>query len=206
MASKILDLANESGEDILIISPYFIPQYWGEKAFSNWCKKGIRVRVVTNSLASNDVPSVHASYAKYRKKLLRMGVEIYELKPNYSSNESGIKSKISGLHAKSFIFDKKRIFIGSMNLDPRSIILNSEMGVFIQSEALSKELGSWIDNNLDRVAYTVQLREENGVKKGLEWLDKTSKGITVYLQEPRVNFFEKIGIDFLKVIPMEGEF
>ena len=206
MSPQILALANESQEDILIISPYFIPQYWGEDVFGAWRKRGIRVRVITNSLASNDVQSVHAEYAKYRKKLLKMGVELYELKPNHSSNTSGIKSKVSGLHAKSFIFDKRRIFIGSMNLDPRSIVLNTEMGILIKNIALSKELNDWVDNNINDFAYKVELKQEDGMEQ-LEWIEKTSDGQTiVYHHEPQIGLLKRMGIDFLKILPIEGEF
>ena len=204
MAPKILAWANKSKKDILIISPYFIPQHWGKKVFSAWRKQGIRVRVLTNSLASNDVAMVHAGYACYRKELLRMGVEIYELKPNHSIDEGGVKSKISGLHAKSFVFDGKNIFVGSMNLDPRSIVLNSEMGILIKSVALSQQLTQWIDKNLDTIAYRVALRKKDGFEY-LEWIDKRSDGIVRYYTEPNVGFLKKVGIDILKVMPLEGE-
>ena len=204
MAPKILTFANKSQKSILIISPYFVPKHWGKNVFSDWIKRGIKVRIVTNSLASNDVYATHAGYVKYRKQLLRLGVEIYELKSNRSSDEGGIKSNVSGLHAKSFIFDEKNIFIGSMNLDTRSIELNSDMGVLIKSTVLSKNMLYWINKNLTKMTYKVVLKHHRGFDK-LIWIDYTSSNTKYYDTEPNVGFFKRMTIDVLKILPIKDE-
>jgi len=110
-------------KELIIFSPYFVPGKEGT-AFLTWlCRRGVRVRILTNSLASNDVGIVHAGYQKYRKNLLQGGVELYELNKKLTRKERKEKKGGSGgskasLHAKSFVFDRRQVFIGSLNLDP----------------------------------------------------------------------------------------
>jgi putative cardiolipin synthase len=106
---------------LIIFSPYFVPGKAGVAFFKQLCERGVRVRIVTNSLASNDVAIVHSGYAKYRKDLLRVGVELYEWNKRLTRQQ---RKKIKGrhgsskasLHAKSFVFDREQVFIGSLNV------------------------------------------------------------------------------------------
>ena len=98
----------------------------------------MRVAILTNSLASNDVSVVHAGYSKYREALLRAGVELYEMDKKLTRQQRKQKKGVGGsskasLHAKSFVLDREKVFIGSLNLDPRSFHENSEIGVIISS-------------------------------------------------------------------------
>ena len=204
MAPKIFAKANQAKKSITIIAPYFIPRKWKD-AFLNWQSKGILVRVLTNSLASNDVPAVHSGYSHYRKYLLRAGVKLYELKPNIKREKGGVKTKKSGLHAKSLIFDTKKIFVGSMNLDPRSTVLNTEMGILANSATLSKELETMFNKKINKIAYELKLVKKKNGFEHIEWIDTTPQGTIRYTQEPHAGVLRRIGVDLLKVLPIKSE-
>jgi putative cardiolipin synthase len=139
---------------------------------------------MTNSLASTDEPIVHIGYAAHREEMLRMGVELYEisgarLKTNKRPFLFG--QSLGRLHAKLAVVDRSALFIGSMNLDPRSASINTELGAVIFSPPLAKELLRVID--IDRLlsAYRVRLR---GTGSGLEWVSNDGDKETVLTEEP----------------------
>lgn len=118
-----------------LVSPYFVPADAGTAALQTLARQGVRVRVLTNSLAATDVTAVHAGYAKRREELLRAGVQLFELKPSAPNQAASVRvagaSKLGGsskasLHAKTFSVDRQRIFVGSFNLDPRSARLKKD--------------------------------------------------------------------------------
>ena len=122
-----------------LVSPYFVPGEQGTEALASMARRGVRVRVLTNSLAATDEVSVHSGYERRRVALLKAGVELYEIKPDAATiqahaDEIGKHSK-AGLHAKTFAVDQRSIFVGSFNFDPRSAKLNTEMGLVIDSPA-----------------------------------------------------------------------
>jgi cardiolipin synthase C len=135
-----------------IATAYFVPGRFGTRFLARAASSGNRVRVLTNSLASNDVVPVHAGYARYRKRLLRRGIALHELRPAQHEVIKLQRKRLrfgalsSSLHAKVFVVDSKRVFIGSFNLDPRSLYLNCEMGLMIDSERLGDEITRQIDN------------------------------------------------------------
>lgn len=180
-----------------LVSPYFVPTHEGASALTDMARRGVAVRVLTNSLAATDVAPVHAGYAKYRKMLLRGGVRLYELRPTGKKNEKtgSTGNSDASLHAKTFGVDGERVFVGSFNFDPRSARLNTEMGVVIASAALARRLASALDRALPREAYEVRL-SENGE---LEWV---SEGQT-YTAEPDTGFFSSLWMGFLSLLPIE---
>jgi putative cardiolipin synthase len=128
--------------DLTVISPYFVPGENTTDTFVAAAKSGKRVRVLTNSLAANDVAAVHGGYSRYRKPLLAGGVQLWELKP---LKGSAVKSSLVGssgasLHTKAMTIDNRTVFVGSFNLDPRSTWLNCEQGVLVESDVLAKQL------------------------------------------------------------------
>ena len=134
-------------DELIIFSPYFVPGKSGTAFLTKLSKRGVRVRILTNSLASNDVGIVHAGYSKYRKALLRAGVELYEMNKKLTRLQRQEKKGVGGsskasLHTKSFIFDRKEVFIGSLNLDPRAVIHNTEIGVVFSSSEIRWDCGS----------------------------------------------------------------
>src|SRR5207237_4907208 len=135
----LLTLMGQAKQELVIISPYFVPGQDMLRMFADLRRKGVTIRVLTNSLASNDAPAAHAGYRRYRKELLRMGVELHEMradlasarlagqadsagKRRFGSSVGGSKAPASraSLHSKAVIVDRRLAVIGSMNLDLRS--------------------------------------------------------------------------------------
>ncbi len=191
-----------------LVSPYFVPGVEGTAAFKELSERGVKVRVLTNSLAATDVSPVHAGYSRYREDLLRAGVRLYELKPTANTREAkehakqqGIDESVaSGLHAKTFSVDRSRIFIGSFNLDPRSDRLNTEMGVVIASPTLAARLSEAFDTGIPRDAYEVRLATDG---RSLEWIERDGERETVYTTEPETASMKRIWIEFLSILPIE---
>ena len=153
MAPQLYEIAKQTQREIIIFSPYFIPKHWGLPGFQQLRDRKVDVKVLTNSLAALDVSIVHAGYRHFRKPLLRMGVKLHEFRPDQKLEPHSRKTSVSSLHAKSFIFDRRRLFVGSLNLDPRSTQLNTEMGILVNSPELAQQLAEWLDQNINQYAY-----------------------------------------------------
>jgi phosphatidylserine/phosphatidylglycerophosphate/cardiolipin synthase-like enzyme len=183
-----------------LVSPYFVPTQDGTAALGTLAQSGVRVRVLTNSLAATDVSPVHAGYAKYREALLRAGVRLYELRPLVDKSEVKDKDRAAGssdasLHAKTFALDRSRIFIGSFNFDPRSARLNTEMGIVVESGALAARLSQAFDREIPNIAYEVRLASEGG----LEWIEGSAR----HTSEPGAGLMKRLWIGFLSILPIE---
>jgi putative cardiolipin synthase len=159
----------------------------------------VSVRVLTNSLASTDVSAVHAGYAKRRVALLGAGVRLYELKPDaegvvhHSGEDSGSRG---GLHAKSIGMDGRRIFVGSLNFDPRSAALNTEMGLVVDSPALAQALATFFARLSPAGAVELALSPQGSVL----WLDGAKAPLDV---EPQTSLGRRIWVQFLSWLPIE---
>ncbi len=197
-------------KELIIFSPYFVPGKSGTAFLTQLVERGVRVRILTNSLSSNDVGIVHSGYSKYRKPLLRAGVELYEMNKKLTREQrkekkgAGGSSKAS-LHAKSFVFDRKYMFIGSLNLDPRSMIHNTEIGVVLTSEEIARKMGTDFDNNIKRAAFRLELvKNRNGTEKILwhGWVDGKEKTFDV---DPYTSFWKRLGIGFMRLLPIESQ-
>jgi len=180
-----------------LVSPYFVPTEDGTAALTALAGRGVKVRVLTNSLAATDVAPVHAGYAKYRAALLRGGVRLFELKPTAEQidKRESVGGSDASLHAKTFAVDGRRIFVGSFNFDPRSARLNTEMGVVIESASLASQLSATLDGSLPRDAYEVRLAPDGD----LEWVSEGQ----VATSEPGAGFFRSLWIGFLSLLPIE---
>jgi putative cardiolipin synthase len=194
MLPRLVAALGDPARELDIVSPYFVPTEEGTAALRAFAERGVRVRVLTNSLAATDVSAVHAGYARYREPLLRAGVRLYELKPSAQKTPNPGASSDASLHAKTFAVDRARIFVGSFNLDPRSARLNTEMGIVMDSAHLAGTLSQALDRDLAQVAYEVRLGED-----GMEWLD----GDTRLGSEPGVGVFKRLWIGFLSLLPIE---
>lgn len=161
---KLRQLAANAKREVLIISPYFVPMEGGVKFLSALTARGVKVRVLTNSLAATDVVPVHAGYARYRPALLKAGVELYEFKPIRSPDETrpqrvtfGGSSKAS-LHGKAYIVDRQDVVLGSFNLDPRSVRLNTELALVIHSPEFAERMARIFDRATSaRSSFQVEL-------------------------------------------------
>ncbi len=138
---------------VFISSPYLIPREKGMDALLNLTNRKVRVSILTNSMAANDSVYAHAGYARYRRKMLEAGVELYEISPaliggnGRSKLRSGPALSHGRLHAKTVVIDQQTVFIGSMNLDPRSADKNTELGIFIDSPELALQVLAVLDAN-----------------------------------------------------------
>jgi putative cardiolipin synthase len=187
-----------------LVSPYFVPGEEGAAALGALARRGVEVRVLTNSLAATDVGAVHSGYAKRRRALLDAGVRLYELKPTAAGVASRSRHKRGGsssasLHAKTFAIDRSRVFVGSFNFDPRSALLNTEMGLMIESPALAGDLAGALDARLPADAYELRGTEQGG----LEWIERTEAGETRHASEPGAALLRRLWIEFLSVLPIE---
>ena len=195
-----------SQRDILIITPYFIPGKEGLKFFKQLRDRGLHVSVLTNSYASTDVKIVNSHYNKYRKALLRMGVKLYEFKSKDGSvnllkraRRLANRPAKAGLHAKILSFDQKNLYIGSMNMDPRSLYENTEIGIMISSPKITRNIVKWFDRNLDDLAYHVGLRNKNII-----WQDFSKQGNT-YTVEPDTAPSQRVWMKLMGVLPGESQ-
>jgi putative cardiolipin synthase len=199
MLPRLQAAVGEPRRELDLVSPYFVPTQSGAAALGALAGRGVRVRVLTNSLAATDVAPVHAGYAKYRKALLRSGVQLYELKP-VSEPKGGRRgsegSSNASLHAKTFAVDRSRVFVGSFNFDPRSARLNTEMGVVVESAALASRLSGALDELLPHQAYEVRLSSDGG---DLEWIE----GEVRHRSEPGAGLLRRLWIGFLSILPIE---
>ena len=184
-----------------LVSPYFVLMQEGTRDFEALAHGGVRVRVLTNSLASNDVVAVHAGYAKHRRALLDAGIQLYELKPvDPSERHHAGGSSAGSLHAKTLQIDDSSLFVGSFNFDPRSVRLNTEMGVVIQNRAMARELGAYFDSGLVQRAYEVRLSPDGS---RVQWVDTTPQGTQVLDAEPGAGLWRRTLVKLLSVLPID---
>lgn len=190
-------------QELLLVTPYFVPTRAGTQALATLVADGVRVAVLTNALEATDVAVVHAGYAKWRSELLRAGVQLYEMKR--AALVSGAPrprwpgSSASSLHAKTFMVDRQRLFVGSFNFDPRSASLNTEMGVVIESPEIADALARGFADALRAMAYEVRLDERGD----LVWLDHGTASARVLPHEPGTGPFQRAWIDLLTLLPIE---
>ena len=194
----LLGLMAQAKTDLLIVSPYFVPGAAMMQQFANIKKRGVRVRVLTNSLASNDAVAAHAGYARYREALLGLGIELYEMRAEQrgtlssfgsgsgSAGRSGGESRAS-LHAKAVVIDSRLLVVGSMNLDLRSKLQNSEVAVVVRSSRLASEAYALIVPSLLKGAYKVE--SQGG---SLVWRAPQGSGLQDTTSEPDASFGLKL--------------
>lgn len=185
-----------------IVSPYFVPTEDGVDAFAELAAQGVKLRVLTNALEATDVAIVHAGYAKYRKPLLRLNVELYEFRnatPRIQTEGMGRGSSQTSLHAKTVAIDGTRVFIGSFNFDPRSADLNTELGFVIESPNLAQAIQAVFDRRIDHQAYEVRLADDGQ----LYWIRLRDGREVRHDEEPGTGFWQRLGLKVLAWLPIE---
>jgi len=209
LAAKIKSDINKITKSLLIISPYFVPNDTLMSQIEALAERGVKVKVLTNSLESTDVGIVHAGYQKYRRALLEMGVEIFELKSIRQKDKHKFHlkkpqipgSSRSSLHAKVYIFDAQKLFTGSLNLDPRSVYINTEIGLLIENSQLAETFEAKLIDEIHEDAYQVILDEQGN----LAWIDSSNNQHKVLNSEPGGGFFRSIGLWLLSLLPIEEQ-
>jgi putative cardiolipin synthase len=182
----------QAKNDLVLTSPYMIPGELGMQSFQNLQRDKVKVTVITNSLAATDEPLVHTGYSRYRARMLEAGVDLYELSPSRAQHTKRLGtfgSSLGRLHAKTAVIDRRTIFIGSMNLDPRSASTNTEFGMFIESPALAKELLRVI--NISKLEGAYRVRLEPGTAQ-LQWLTTEEDKEIILGVEPESSFWLRV--------------
>ena len=204
LAERMRPIVAGAQRELVIATAYFVPGTRGVALLSDLSRRGVHVVVLTNSLESNDVEPVHGHYARYRKALLEAGVELWELRPDRPRADRSLLAlgqSLSGLHAKAFVVDRRQLFVGSFNWDPRSVDINTEMGVLIDSQALAGQVAGRFQADLSRVAYRLRLDEAGDI----EWLARRDDGSWIaYRSEPSDSTWHTFRTRVYGVLPIGG--
>ena len=191
-------------EELLIVSPYFVPGTRGVGFFGDKARAGVAVRILTNSLAATDVWLVHAGYRKYRRALLERGVSLFELTPQ-AQGDAGVNGLVgsshASLHGKTVVLDRRSVFIGSVNIDPRSLEQNTEVGVLVESPALAREVAALFESwTAPERSYELALSRSND---GVVWRSTRDGQPAEYGVEPDVGMARRLGARIFSLLPIE---
>jgi putative cardiolipin synthase len=196
---------SEMKHELLIESPYLILGDRSIEGVKALTARNIKVRILTNSAATNDVMAAHAGYAKTREELINAGAELYELRPDSNmKREWSIAAGRSraALHAKALDFDRQSVFIGSFNLDPRSTAINTEIGVMIDSPEIARQVGAFMDDGASAgSAFRVTLDKNDN----LTWTASTNGKDVAFHTDPDTSLWERLMIDFMGLLPIEDQ-
>lgn len=204
LGRQIADVIGAPASELLLVSAYFVPGAGGVEQLAAFRNKGIRVVVVTNSLAATDVAAVHAGYARYRKPLLESGVELFEIRAKgeekHTSHVRGLpgSSRVS-LHAKLMVVDRQTTFIGSMNIDPRSIVLNTENGIVFSNAAMAETIAAGAEQAIGALAYRVELVDDE-----LRWRASEADSEKIFVTEPDTGFWQRVGMRVMSWFDLEA--
>ncbi len=184
VAGRLADVLATAEREVLIESAYFVPGAGGLALFAELVRRGVRVRILTNALAATDVPVVHAGYAPYRAPLLEAGVELHEFR--------------TGLHAKVLVVDRRIAWVGSFNVDPRSVELNTEAGMLIESPSLAEELAGHIERDLDPEHAWRLAHDADG---SLVWRGTRRGRALEFRREPGAPLWRRLHVALFALIP-----
>ncbi|SAL29092.1 phospholipase D/transphosphatidylase [Caballeronia peredens] len=218
---RLRALLPDAQREFLILSPYFVPHDAGVKALGELTRRHVRVAVLTNSLAATDAVAVQAGYAPYRIPLLQNGVELYEFKPVQIEGEGSPRAGLFGsqsrasLHAKAYVIDRSILVIGSMNLDPRSAKLNTELAFVIHDKTIADEAAQLFQRStspqvswqvrLASAAVTEELRRTGAPQSGLVWTDERDGSLVTYNFDPEAGFYRNAMTGLFMLLPVDKQ-
>ena len=215
-ASELLELLRHARGEILAEVAYLVPPTGGIEVLDELSRRGVRLRILTNSLATNDVVAAHAGYANSRPALVDAGVELYELRPDADRGTRHTMVTWPGshasLHSKTLVLDGETIFVGSLNRDGRSIFYNTEIGILVESPELARRVIAFLDRGcLPESAWRVARRESvdpavRGTPAGkrLVWIERRSDGSRkLRHHEPRAGLWRRIQAFLYSHLPIE---
>jgi putative cardiolipin synthase len=194
----------DAQKELLVATAYFVLRDQEIDGFREYRQRGIDVSVLTNSLASNNHTISHSGYAPIRKPLLEAGIRLFELRADASipgDKRVGIEDAKSTLHAKAFLVDRKRLFIGTFNWNQRSENIDTEMGVIIESEELAAEFAERFFATIEEQAYEVFLNEQGK----LRWRGTEDGREVVLTKEPQTGFWRRFSAAFLRILPVKSQ-
>jgi putative cardiolipin synthase len=208
IGAQIRGISGQATQSLDIVSPYFVPEASGTQALIDMARRGVRIRVLTNSLAATDVPALHDFYARRRIDLLKAGVKLYEFKPTANNRpinrwrlrEWRGRQSNGSLHAKAISWDGNVSYVGSMNFDPRSLMLNSEVGLMVYGQPAAQQVAAVFNDNILQMAYQVSLTTEGK----LQWTERQNNGnIVTYTQEPNAHWKRQAIARWVGWLPIE---
>ena len=204
MIRKLYQKVDTLDEELLIESAYFVMPDQGVQKIAELTERGVRVRVLTNSLASNDVLAAHAGHAKRRKLVVENGVELYELRTDAGAvdrSANDVETK-AALHTKAVVFDRESVFIGSFNLDPRSGSINTEAGLYVESPELAEQVIAFMDEGvLPENSFRVRLDEDGD----LVWITREDGEEVRFRTDPHSSFWARMVSGFIAWLPVEHQ-
>lgn len=192
---NLVELMEAAKSEVLISSPYLIPGQTGMKMMADDRKRGVRVRIMTNSLASTDEPVVHVGYSHYRRAMLEDGVELFELSTGRIKSATRLGmfgTSVGRLHAKIAVIDRSTVFLGSMNFDPRSAHENTELGIISESGQLAREVARLLDIAQFQSCYRVELDKDGN----LQWVSP-GDNTDIVTEEPDTTLWQRIELHVL---------
>ena len=204
LVDMIDEVAGEAHEEVIVVSPYFIPTEGLLENISDLTSRGVKVKVITGSLGSNNHTAVHSHYKKYRRKILDAGAELYEFRHDPSeavraiSDVPPVRAEFISLHAKALVGDRNKVFIGSLNLDPRAVVINTENGIYFESPALGRDLAERFDVLMSPENSWRVLQDESGK---LRW--ESSEGVVT--RQPARSTGQRISDFFFRLLPIESQ-
>ena len=208
---KVRTILDAAQKQVLITTPYFVPGKTGTQYLVGLARRGVEVEALTNSLASTDEPAAHAGYSHYRRELIEGGVKLFEYRPAAGGKQTATAYGTSGgvaLHAKSIVVDTRWVFVGSMNMDQRSKLLNTEMGVIVDCPDLAQAVAQFFGKAIEPAsAFHVKLedpKEGGGKRGGLEWITQDNGVPVVVDSEPEATGARKLEVGLFKLLPIDG--
>jgi putative cardiolipin synthase len=200
VAREIRDELSRAVSEIIIWTPYFIPRQRGIELLHELDAKGVRVVLITNSLATNNHTAVHSAYSRYRRQVLEAGVELWEARADaakITATDGSTELEKLTLHTKGILIDRKRIFVGSLNLDPRSIDINTEMGLLIESGEMARAASESSLERIANIAYRLQLDEDGDIT----WQANIDGRQVVETSEPQASWWRRFSAWVQKIAP-----
>ncbi|MET0656664.1 MAG: phospholipase D family protein [Steroidobacteraceae bacterium] len=205
VAQALAEIAGSAQHEVLIESAYFILGDPALERFAQLKAHGVRLRALTNSLASNDLATNHSGYARRREQMLEAGIELHELRPDAASCQTIVANGCAdgaafGLHAKSAVFDRRIVYVGSFNVNLRSAYLNTETVLIIESPVLAEQIAQSIEVNMRAEnSWRVELDE----KEHLRWITARDGVEEVSTHEPATGLWRRFQVGFYKLFPVE---
>ena len=209
LMSQLAPYIRQATEEFILVSPYFVPGQRAADALCALSQKGVRVRILTNSLVSNDVAAVHTGYMRHREQLVKAGVQLYELNEQIKKQEGERFTWLPGLsksslHAKTMAIDKKIMFVGSFNFDQRSLYLNNEIGILFHEPQLAADAAKRFDEHVEQVAFKVELVGRGNGRKSLRWTGTEEGKNVTFDSEPYAGFWKKLEVNAMRVLPIDS--
>ncbi len=201
--TPLLESLHGAKSELMIISAYFVLRKSGIEHFAEIRNRGVDVTIITNSLASNNLKIIHGGYAPIRKPLLKQGNRIFEVRADATVAGSEYIAKESTrttLHMKVYVVDRRELFIGSFNFDPRSVNINTEVGVIIHSPELANFVQSQIEKALPEKTWEVFLNKDNK----LRWRGMENGEEVIFKKEPQTSAWERFVAGFYRILPIRG--